>query len=84
MTTQTAINAIRAQAGLSTQDRLDIVRVLLVGTSADSPESDALLDCCEALQAIIESDALEAADEAYRASPTYRQDMRNEAVARGA
>lgn len=83
-TAQDAINAIRLAAGFNEQDALDIARAMLVRISANTPAGEALLDLCESLQEIIENDALEAAEEAYRASPTYRQDMRNEAVARGA
>jgi len=83
-TAQDAINAIRLTAGFNEQDALDIARAMLVRISANTPAGEALLDLCESLTAIIENDALEAAEEAYRASPTYRQDMRNAAVARGA
>lgn len=84
MTTQAAINAIRAQAGFGEQDALDIARAMLVRISANTPAGEALLDLCEELQAVVENDALEIAAEAYRRSAFYRQDMRNEAVARGA
>lgn len=84
MTTQAAINAIRAQVNFCEQDALEISRSMLVRFSDRTPAGEALLDLCESLTAIIENDALEAAEKAYRASPTYRQDMRNEAVARGA
>lgn len=84
ITVQPAINAIRAIPGFGDDDALLIARAMLVRISANTPAGEALLDLCESLQAIVENDALELAADAYRRSAFYRQDMRNEAVARGA
>jgi len=84
ITAQTAINAIRAIPGFGEQDALDIARAMLVRISATTPAGEALLDLCESLQAIVENDAFELEADAYRRSAFYQQDMRNEAVARGA
>lgn len=84
MTTQAAINAVRAIAGFGDQDALDIARAMLVRISERTPAGEALLDCCEALEQAIAADALETAADAYRRSAYYKTDLRNEAVARGA
>lgn len=84
MTTQAAINTIRNIAGFGDQDALDIARAMLVRISERTQAGEALLDLCERLEEIIADEELEREYEVYAHSAMYQQDLRNEAVARGA
>lgn len=80
----TTLSSIRSIVNFNDQDALDIARAMLVRISERTQAGEALLDLCERLEEIIADDEMEREYEVYAHSAMYQQDLRNEAVARGA
>lgn len=82
-----ALAEIRRLSSIDDSQRLDVLNCLLCQTPENTPAGNILLDATIALRMEIEHEAkltAEDAQEIYMRSRGYRENLRNEAISRGA
>lgn len=78
-----AQRAIRGIVNCHDEEVLELLRAILARTNPRTATGSAVLDACQAVEDSISDRYLREAEEAYQASPCYRQDRRNDAISKG-